>query len=78
MFLAFTVACGLAQNSTQFIVFRVLAGLGGCVPLAIGGALIGDLYPPRERGSAMAIYMGIQLAGPCVRTINTNDAIPTS
>lgn len=66
VFLAFTVACGVAQSSDQFIVFRVLAGLGGCVPLAVGAAIIGDLYAPHERGSAMATYMLMQLGGPVV------------
>jgi MFS family permease len=70
MFLAFTVACGVAQSSTQFIVFRVLSGLGGCAPLAVGGAMVGDMYTPQERGSAMAVYLGLQLAGPAVRTID--------
>ncbi|KAM0717760.1 hypothetical protein Q7P37_006092 [Cladosporium fusiforme] len=69
VFLAFTIACGVAQNSTQFIVFRVLAGLGGCVPLAVGVAMIGDLYAPHERGSAMAFYMGLQLGGPVLGPI---------
>lgn len=73
LFLAFTVACGVAQNSAQFIVFRVLSGLGGCAPLAVGVASVGDMYTPQERGSAMAVYMGLQLAGPAVRTTNTGN-----
>lgn len=66
VFLTFTIACGVAQSSAQFVVFRVLAGLGGCVPLAVGVAMIGDLYAPHERGSAMALYMFLQLGGPVV------------
>jgi MFS family permease len=46
--------------------FRVLAGFGGCAPLALGAAVIGDMYAPEERGSAMALYMGLQLGGPAV------------
>lgn len=66
LFLAFTIACGFAQSSAQLIVFRVLAGFGGCAPLAIGAALIGDMYAPEERGTAMGIYMALQLGGPAV------------
>jgi MFS family permease len=62
----FTIACGFAQSSAQIIVFRVLAGFGGCAPLALGAAVIGDMYAPEERGSAMALYMGLQLGGPAV------------
>lgn len=78
LFLAFTVACGVAQNSSQFIVFRVLSGLGGCAPLAVGAAMIGDMYSPQERGSAMAVYMGLQLAGPAVRTLRSAFGLSTS
>ncbi|KAK4539880.1 hypothetical protein LTR36_010274 [Oleoguttula mirabilis] len=68
-FLAFTIACGFAQTSAQLIVFRVLSGFGGCVPLAIGAAVVGDLYGPHERGSAMAVYSGLQVAGPALGPI---------
>ncbi|CAK1359056.1 uncharacterized protein RHO25_002469 [Cercospora beticola] len=69
LFLAFTIACGVAQSSAQLITFRVFAGLGGCAPLAVGAAMISDLYTPRERGSPMAIYMALQLAGPSLGPI---------
>lgn len=65
----FTIACGFAQSSAQLIVFRVMAGLGGCAPLALGAAVVGDLYLPEERGSAMAIYMCLQLGGPAIGPI---------
>lgn len=63
---AFTIGCGFAQSSAQLIVFRALAGAGGCAPLVVGAAVIGDLYAPAERGSAMALYMGLQVGGPAV------------
>lgn len=74
LFLAFTVAGGVAQSSAQFIVFRVLSGLGACAPSAVGPATIGDMYAPQERGSAMAVYLGLNLAGPVVRRINPDNA----
>ncbi len=33
---AWNIACGFAQNKTQLIVFRLLAGLGGSAPLSVG------------------------------------------
>jgi MFS family permease len=73
LFLIFTLACGFAQSATQFIVFRVLSGLGACAPTAVGPATISDMYLPKERGSAMVVYLGLNLAGPVVRTIDLND-----
>jgi MFS family permease len=73
LFLAFTVAGGVAQSSAQFIIFRVLSGLGACAPSAVGAALIGDMYSPQERGSAMAVYLCLNLAGPVVRAIDIDD-----
>ncbi|KAF2207338.1 hypothetical protein CERZMDRAFT_51371 [Cercospora zeae-maydis SCOH1-5] len=69
LFFAFTVGCGFAQSSAHLIVFRVFSGLGGCAPLAVGVALISDLYAPEERGSPMAVYMALQLAGPALGPI---------
>ena len=69
VFFAFNLACGFAHSSAQLIVFRVFAGFGGCVPLAIGVAMIGDLYAPDERGLPLAIYMALQLAGPTIGPI---------
>lgn len=34
-FLVFNIACGFAQTSTQMIVCRFFAGLGGSAPLAV-------------------------------------------
>jgi MFS family permease len=50
--------------------FRVLAGFGGCAPLALGATVIGDMYAPEERGSAMALYVGLQLGGPAVGVVH--------
>ncbi|KAH8664612.1 major facilitator superfamily domain-containing protein [Xylariales sp. PMI_506] len=69
IFMTFTIACGFAQSSAQLIIFRVLAGSGACAPLATGAAIMGDLYEPRKRGSAMASYWTLQMAGPVIGPI---------
>jgi len=51
VFLAGSALCGLAQNMVQLIVFRGLQGIGGGGLIVITMAMIGDLIPPRERGS---------------------------
>ena len=39
--LAWNLGCGFAQTTSQLFAFRVLAGIGGSAPLAIGGGTIG-------------------------------------
>ena len=58
----FTAACGLAQNFTQLLLFRIGVGIGeaGCTPTA--HSLITDYTPKEKRASALAFYsMGIPL-----------------
>jgi multidrug resistance protein len=66
LFLAFNLACGFATTKTELIAFRFLAGLGGSAPLAIGGAVLGDLFKPEERGKAMGLYAMGPLLGPAI------------
>ncbi|KAJ7306800.1 MFS polyamine transporter [Mycena albidolilacea] len=65
-FLVWNLACGFAQNTGQLLAFRLLAGLGGSAPLAIAGAVIGDIWAPEERGHALAMYSLAPLLGPVV------------
>lgn len=60
-FLAMTVGCGLSQNVEMLIAFRFLAGCFGAAPVAIGGAVVADLFPVAERGTAMSIYQAGQV-----------------
>ena len=69
VFLAFNLACGFAHNKAELIAFRFLAGLGGSAPLAIGGAVLGDLFKPEERGKAMGLYAMGPLLGPAIGPI---------
>lgn len=55
LFCAFNLGCGFAQTTTQFMILRFLAGIGGSPPLAVGGALLSDMWRPHERGKAIAV-----------------------
>jgi DHA2 family multidrug resistance protein len=63
----FTVAsmlCGLAENLTQMVLFRVLQGVFGAALVPLSQATMFDLYPVEQRGSAMALWgMGV-MVGP--------------
>jgi EmrB/QacA subfamily drug resistance transporter len=65
-----SVACAAAQNMPELIAARVIAGAGGGAMLALTGATIGDIFPPRERAKWMGLIMtnyGIgSMVGPIV------------
>lgn len=69
LFLAFNIGCGFCTSSGQLMAFRFLAGIGGSAPLAIGGAVLGDLFQPEERGKAMGLYAMGPLLGPAIGPI---------
>jgi MFS family permease len=66
LYFFFNLGCGLSQSKVQLIIFRFLSGLGGSAPLALGGGVISDLFPPEERGRAVSIYSLAPLLGPAV------------
>jgi EmrB/QacA subfamily drug resistance transporter len=54
----FTVAsalCGLAQNMTELVIFRVLQGAGGGMMAPVGMAMLFRVFPPAERVRASSI-----------------------
>ncbi|HAM28205.1 MAG TPA: MFS transporter [Microbacteriaceae bacterium] len=70
LFTVASLACGLAQDSTQLVVARVVQGLAGGIYLPAVTAFIQLLFPPRTRGKAFAIMgavIGVSAAlGPIV------------
>lgn len=68
VFLAGSVLCGLAQDMTQLVLFRVIQGIGAGGFLPLAQIVIGDLVPPAERGrrqgSIAAIYATTTVIGP--------------
>lgn len=63
-FVGFTVGCALSQNTAQILVFRFLAGAFGACPLSNAPAVIGDICGPKQRATAVGIFVMAPLAGP--------------
>jgi len=61
-----TVLCGMAQSLESLVFYRVLQGGLGAPITPIGNAVILDVYPKRQHGTATAIYgMGV-VVGPII------------
>jgi MFS family permease len=52
----FTAACGLATNFTQLALARIFVGVGEAGGSPPSYSLISDYFPPKERGTGLAIY----------------------
>ncbi len=59
VFLLGSFLSGLSQNMVQLIAFRAIQGLGSGAMMPIAMALIGDIFPPSERGKWQGILMAI-------------------
>lgn len=63
----FTVAsvlCGLSQSIAQIVLFRLLQGMFGASLVPLSQAVMFDIYPPEQRGSAMALWGVGVMVGP--------------
>ena len=58
-FVASSALCGLSQDMTQLIVFRGIQGLFGGVLFATVFTVIGDLFPPEQRGRLAGVFGGV-------------------
>jgi len=56
LFLVGSMLSGLSQNMTQLIIFRAIQGLGGGAIFANAFAIVGDLFPPAERGRWQGLF----------------------
>jgi EmrB/QacA subfamily drug resistance transporter len=53
----------IAQNMGMLISFRVVQAIGAGMMIAVGPAIITNVFPDNERGKAMGIYVGAVGAG---------------
>jgi EmrB/QacA subfamily drug resistance transporter len=59
LFMAGSALSGLSQDMTQLIVWRGLQGLGAGAMMPIVQAIIGDIFPPIERGKWQGLMMSV-------------------
>ena len=58
-----SVLCGLAPNLNTLLIARVLQGIGGGPLMPLSQAIMWEIFPFRQRGTAMAVWgMGIMMA----------------
>lgn len=63
-FTVFSGLCGASTNLVEIVMFRLLQGIFGAALVPLSQAILADIFPPEERGKAMAIWgMGI-MVGP--------------
>jgi MFS transporter, DHA2 family, multidrug resistance protein len=63
----FTVAsmlCGIATSLEEMVLFRLLQGMFGAALVPLSQATMLDIYPPEQRGSAMAMWGIGVMVGP--------------
>ena len=63
LFLIGSIWVPLATNLPGFLIGRVLTALGGGGMVPVAMAVIGDVYPPRRRATAMGTLSAIDTAG---------------
>ncbi|KAH4972152.1 hypothetical protein HBI70_036910 [Parastagonospora nodorum] len=66
LFTGFSIGTALAPNLASFFVFRILTAFQGTAFLVIGSAVIGDIYKPTERSTALGWFLSGTLIGPAL------------
>ncbi|GBD14560.1 Multidrug resistance protein 3 [bacterium HR25] len=51
--------CGYSQNMEQLIAFRALQGFGAGTIMGITFVIVGDVFPPAERGKYVGLFSGV-------------------
>jgi EmrB/QacA subfamily drug resistance transporter len=59
VFILGSLLSGLSQTMTQIIIFRGLQGIGGGIMMANAFIVIGDLFPPAERGKYQGLISAV-------------------
>jgi EmrB/QacA subfamily drug resistance transporter len=59
VFLAGSALAGTSTSIEQLIAFRALQGLGGGAIMPIVSSIIGDIFPPAERGKWQGMTVGV-------------------
>ncbi|WP_078751548.1 DHA2 family efflux MFS transporter permease subunit [Enterovibrio nigricans] len=63
-FIVTSALCGQADTLTEMIVFRIMQGAFGASVIPLSQSIMVQIYPPEERGKAMALFSIGVLLGP--------------
>lgn len=66
LFVAGSFLCGLAWNLPTLVLFRFLQGLGAGALQPTEQAILRQTFPPKEQGTAMAIFGMAVMVGPAI------------
>ena len=70
LFLVASALCGVSQNMTQLVLLRGVQGIGAGAIMANAFTVIGDLFPPAERGKYQGLLAAVfglsSVIGPAV------------
>jgi DHA2 family multidrug resistance protein len=59
-----SVLCGIAQNLTEIVAFRLLQGVFGAALMPSSQAVLLDINPPERHGKAMSVWVMGAILGP--------------
>ncbi|TAK26099.1 MAG: DHA2 family efflux MFS transporter permease subunit [Chloroflexota bacterium] len=59
IFLVGSALCGAAPDMLTLIAFRAIQGVGAGIVMAIAFIVIGDLFPPAQRGRLQGLFAGV-------------------
>jgi EmrB/QacA subfamily drug resistance transporter len=59
IFLVGSALAGTSQNMTQLIIYRGIQGVGAGAMMPIAMAIIGDIFPPAERGKWQGLIVAV-------------------
>ena len=61
-----SMACGVAQNLPEMVIFRLLQGLAGASLMPLSQTTMLDIYPQRQIQQVMAIWSAVVIMGPII------------
>lgn len=64
LFVVASALCGLSANLPQIVSFRLLQGIAGAALVPLSQAIMVQVFPPEQRGKAMAIWGIGVMVGP--------------
>ena len=70
IFLIGSTLCGTSYSMTQLIIYRGLQGIGGGIMMPLSMIIVGDIFPPDERGKWQGIIGAVfglsSIVGPAI------------